>query len=340
MNDNEKPSDLQGAPDLEPEIKTYAFTIKGHVDHKRLDAYLSARFPDYSRTFIKRLLEEGAITVNGSRAKASARPRAGDAIVLRVPVLRGEPVPAENIPLDIIYEDDWIVVVNKPADMVVHPSRGHQSGTLINALAYHCQKLSTSSGALRPGVVHRLDRDTSGVIVVVKDDSVHEKLARQFHERQVQKEYVAICEGLVELDSDLIDAPIGLHPRKKERMAVRRDGGKPAQTVYEVAERLGKFTVVRCFPKSGRTHQIRVHLRHIGHPIVADMFYGLRDAIYLSDIAGGEHTPSEQPLLDRQALHARRLTIYHPALKKQTTFEAEMPADMMALIQALRKHYA
>jgi 23S rRNA pseudouridine1911/1915/1917 synthase len=254
-------------------------------------------------------------------------------------VAHSETVSAEDIPLDIIYEDRWLLAVSKPPDLVVHPSKGHQRGTLINALLYHCQKLSSEGGPLRPGIVHRLDRDTSGVMVVVKDESVHQQIARQFHDRKVLKEYVAVCEGKIELDSDLIEAPLGPHLRDREKMAVRHDVGREASTTYEVVERLAGFSVVRCFPHSGRTHQIRVHLRHIGHPIVADALYGHRDAIYLSELTGEEPHPSEEPLLERQALHARRLTIYHPALRREMTFEVEVPEDMMRLVRALRERW-
>jgi len=186
--------------------------------------------------------------------------------------------------------------------------------------------------------VHRLDRDTSGVILIVRDGRVHEQIARQFEERRTVKEYVAVCEGAFELDGDLIDAPIGKDRRRPERMAVGGRNAKPAQTVYEAVERPGRFTVARCYPKTGRTHQIRVHLRHIGHPVVADALYGHRDALYASDLAGEEHRPDEEPLLDRQALHARRLTITHPGLGEEITIEAPLPPDMRRLIDALRQH--
>ena len=322
------------------EIHCCEFTIKNTVPQKRLDSYLAAKFSQFSRTFIKKLIDENAITVNGHAVKASHSPRKGERVRCRIPAAPSETVSAEDIPLDIIYEDQWLLAVNKPPDLVVHPSKGHQRGTLINALLYHCQKLSSEGGPLRPGIVHRLDRDTSGVMVVVKDESVHRQIARQFHDRKVLKEYVAICEGQIELDSDLIDAPLGSHLRDEEKMAIRHDVGREARTAYEVVERLGNFTVVRCFPRSGRTHQIRVHLQHIGHPIVADSLYGHRDAIYLSELTGQESCPSEEPLLERQALHARRLTIYHPALRREMTFEVEVPEDMMRLIRALRERFA
>jgi len=319
-----------------PEVQTYSFVIKPAHGLKRLDQHLASRFPAHSRTFMKRLIEEGAVTVNGAPAKPSCTPRPGDELVAHVPVTFVERVEPEEIPLDIIYEDEWILVVNKPPDMVVHPAKGHLSGTLVNAVAWHCKQLSRRGGELRAGIVHRLDRDTTGVILLVKNESVHESLSRQFEQRSIKKQYLAICEGCPELDSDVIDAPIGPHSRHVEMMAVRHDVGRAARTVYEVVERLGDFSIVRCFPESGRTHQIRVHLRHIGHPVVCDAAYGRREAICPADLTGSEPAPSEAPLLARQALHARRLRIRHPALGREMEFEAPVPRDMMALVDALR----
>ncbi|MHC4789129.1 MAG: RluA family pseudouridine synthase [Planctomycetota bacterium] len=321
------------------EINRYEFEVSGRHEGRRLDAYLAARFPDYSRTFVQALIKEGRITVNGNSVRPSYCPSRGDFVVALVPTRRHEEVPPEDIPLDIIYEDQWIVVVNKPPDLVVHPSKGHQTGTLVNALVHRFRDLSDLHGPLRPGIVHGLDRDTSGVILVVRDERVHEQIARQFEERRVGKQYVAICEGRFELDSDLIDAAIGPDPRSRQRMVVRQSVGRPAQTVYEVAERLGPFTVVRSRPLTARTHQIRVHLQFLGHPIVADSLYGRRDALYLSDLTGGERRVEEEPLLDRQALHARRLTIYHPCRSEEMTFEAPLPDDMARAIEALRREF-
>ncbi len=319
------------------EITEYEFTIETEPEIDRLDAYLAEHFPDYSRTFIKKLMDENGILVNSEPVKPAYTPKKGDDVVAKVPVQTGEPIEAEDIELDVVYEDEWIIVVNKPADMVVHPSKGHQSGTLVNAVAYHCEHLSEYGGELRPGVVHRLDRDTTGVIVMVKDDRVHREIARQFADREVKKEYLAICEGRVELDSDLVKARIGDHRRYREKMAIRPDTGKRAQTLYEVVERLREFTIVRCHPRSGRTHQIRVHMNYVGHPVVCDANYGLRKAIYRSDLTGSEHYPSEKPLLSRQALHARRITLHHPGMDKEMTFEASVPPDMMALVETLRE---
>jgi 23S rRNA pseudouridine1911/1915/1917 synthase len=334
-------SELFGA--IEPteqgvEVRRYEFDISGRQVGRRLDVYLAARFSEYSRTFIQALMKDKRITVNGKPVKASYSPCEGDHVVVLVPVRHYEAIPAEDIPLDIVYEDQWLVVVNKPPDLVVHPAKGHQTGTLVNALVHRFKHLSGLYGPQRPGIVHRLDRDTSGLILVIKDESVHEQVARQFEDRDVDKEYVAICEGRIELDGDLIDAPIGPDLRDRQKMTIRQSGGRPARTVYEVIERFRRFTIARCFPQTGRTHQIRLHLRYIGHPIVADVLYGHRDSLCLSNLTRREHLPEEEPLLDRQALHARRLTIYHPVLKREMTFEASVPADMMRLIEALREH--
>jgi len=323
-----------------PEARVLELTVGRSAGPRRIDAYLAARLQQYSRTFLKRLIEEGWVTVDGRRVKPAHVPRPGERITVRLPELRAAGIEPEDVELDIIYEDEWLLVVNKPPDMVVHPAKGHLAGTLVNAAVHHCRQLSRQGEELRPGVVHRLDRDTSGVILLVKDPRVHEDLAAQFQARTVSKEYVAVCEGRIELDEDVIDAPIGRHPRVAEKMAVRPDAGKPARTLYSVVERLGGFSVVRCYPQSGRTHQIRVHLQLLGHPIVCDSLYGFRDAIYLSDIMGRERAPSEEPLLERQALHARRITIRHPALGRQMCFEAPVPEDMMALVRALRERHA
>jgi len=318
------------------DVEQRELVVENHTRARRVDLYLAGRFRDYSRSFIKQLIDESCITVNGRIVKPSYTPKQGDRITARIPVLRYDRAVPEDLPLDIIFEDDWIVVVNKPPDMVVHPCKGHQTGTLVNALLYRYERLSEAAELLRPGIVHRLDRDTSGVILVVKDQSVHDLISRQFRDREVHKEYVAVCEGTIEFDSDVIDAPLGRHPVSKEKMSVRSRQGKAARTTYEVVERVAGFTVVRCFPESGRTHQIRVHLQHIGHPIAADSLYGHRDAVYLSELTGEESYPSEEPVLDRQALHARRLTIKHPVSGQEVTFEAEIPADMMRLIEVLR----
>ena len=325
------------AEDGDLEARVHDFTVKPAHGRRRLDVHLASHFPEHSRTFFKRLILEGAVEVNGARVRPSFTPQPGDHVAARIPVVFTERVKPENIPLDILYEDDWIIVLNKPADMVVHPARGHHSGTLVNAVAWHCKQLSRKGGELRAGIVHRLDRDTTGVIMMVKDELVHEQVARQFEQREVEKLYVAVCEGEPALDSDLIDVPIGPHPRQVERMAVRYDVGRSARTIYKVLERLGAFGVVQCRIETGRTHQIRVHMQHIGHPLVCDPVYGRRESIRLSELTGGRPASDEPPLLARQALHARRLRMRHPVLESEMTFEAPVPPDMSALVEALRR---
>ncbi len=255
------------------------FIIKGRQGGKRLDAYLTARFSDFSRSVIQKIIDAGAVLVNGQPVKASYRVRAEDRVIIWLPEIGdGTPTP-EDIPLRIVYEDDAFVVVDKAPGMVVHPSRGNWSGTVVNALQFHFDRLSTVGGAERPGIVHRLDRDTTGLLIVAKDDRAHGLLGQQFEYRTIHKEYRAIVYGAPDRDSDYINVPIGFHPTIREKMWVPREhyrGGKPAVTFYEVLERFDGYAHVRCLPETGRTHQIRVHLAHIGHPVVADKLYAGR----------------------------------------------------------------
>jgi 23S rRNA pseudouridine1911/1915/1917 synthase len=237
---------------------------------------------------------------------------------------RTEPYAApEKIPLTILFEDRWLLVVDKPPGLIVHPGSGAKSGTMANALAYHVGELSRVQGPMRPGIVHRLDKDTSGVILAAKDDQTHHHLASQFRERSVRKEYHCVVRGRVEFDSDLIDAPIGAHKQIPTRMAVRYDVGRASQTYYEVIERFAAHSYVRCMPKTGRTHQIRVHMAFTGYPLVSDKLYG-----------GVE--PALYDICPRQALHARSITFRHPQTGESMTFEAPVPPDMTALLAHLR----
>ncbi len=236
----------------------------------------------------------------------------------------------------MLYEDDQLAVVDKPPGMVVHPARGHWSGTLTSALAFHFEQLSTARGAGRPGIVHRLDRDTSGVLVVAKNDRAHMQLAEQFEQRTTEKEYFAIVAGGPRWDRDLIDEPIGPHPYHREKMAIRRDhpASREAQTFYEVLERFRGYTALRVLPKTGRTHQIRLHLGHLGCPVLCDRLYGGRAQITRGELSGN---PAEtEVLLDRQALHARRLKIAAPLTGEPLEFEAPIPADLDRVMAALR----
>ncbi len=319
-----------------PAVFRQLFTIRGRVGERRLDQYLAAALPDFSRTFIQRLIREGRVTVNAAHSEPSYRIRRGDRIALTIELPEGPAIPPEAIPLDILYEDEHLIAINKPPDMVVHPAKGHQSGTLVNALAAHTQTLSSAYGELRAGIVHRLDRDTSGVILCAKTDAAHSALAKQFEGRSVEKHYLAVVEGEPELDSDLIDAPLARSRRNPEAVAVARDGGKPARTIYRVQKRFRGFALLDVELLTGRTHQIRVHLAHIGHPVVADALYGTRAALYRSDLLGLKPA-DDPPLIERQALHAHRIAIAHPVTGQRIQFTATVPADISALLGALEE---
>ena len=324
------------------------FEVKPRTDGKRLDAYLASRFTDYSRRVIQKVIDAEAVLVNDRPVKASYRVRAGDRVSIRLPELPATTPEPEDIPIAVVYEDEALTVVNKPPGMVTHPAKGNWRGTLVNALQFHYDTLSALAGAHRPGIVHRLDRDTTGLLVVVKDELAHRRLALQFETRQVQKEYLALVRGVPQRDSDYIERPIGFHPTSREKMAIRapEDGGKAAVTFYEVAERFRDFALVRCQPMTGRTHQIRIHLTHIGHPILADKLYSGRDRITLDDILGPKHrgpvaaAEREQVLIDRQALHAHRLRFQHPLSRMELDLTAPLPEDMERTLQALRTYRA
>lgn len=303
---------------------------------QRLDVYLATKFPLYSRVHLRRVISAGGVTVEGHGGKPSHKIRAGETISIRLPELpRSSPIP-EEIPLTVIYEDEHLVAINKPPQMVVHPSRGHWSGTLTSALAFHFNNLSSIGGANRPGIVHRLDRDTTGVIVVAKSDRAHAGLTEQFESRTTEKEYFAICAGNIDRDRDQIDLPIGPHAQHREKMAIRPGHplAKEAQTFYEVIERFDGFTAVRVLPKTGRTHQIRVHMAHVGTPVLCDKMYGSRAHITQGEIR--HRREDDVVLLARQALHARRLKLAHPITGEMLEFIAEIPADIQGVLDELR----
>lgn len=309
----------------------------------RLDQYLVGTFPGHSRSSIQKVIEAAAVTVNGQPTKASYRLRDGDHIRLWLPDPAAHAPIAEDIPLAIIYEDDSLVVINKPPNMVVHPARGNWAGTLVNALRFHFDHLSELNGDYRPGIVHRLDRDTSGVILVAKEEFAHRELSLQFESRKIYKEYLAITQGVLDRDSDYIEKPIGPHPRDREKKAAYAEADeekdiKEACTFYEVIERFKGFTFVRCLPKTGRTHQIRVHLASVDCPVLADKAYSGRDCLRRSDLVRDVEAGQDSILLPRQALHAHRLRFQHP--KKGTWIEAEakVPTDMERALEALREH--
>jgi 23S rRNA pseudouridine1911/1915/1917 synthase len=324
---------------LPPQLSTTPeeFHVKARMVGKRIDAYLASRYQDFSRSVIQKVIDAGAVLINGSPTKASYKVRLDDLIRVWLPDLGDDTPTPEDIPLDIIFEDEAFVVVNKPPGMVVHPAKGHWAGTLVNALQFHFDKLSSVGGEERPGIVHRLDRDTSGLILIAKDDRAHKELARQFENRTIKKEYLAIVSGAPSRDTDYVNRPIGTHPTHREKMAIRlpEDGGKEAMTYYEVIERFPRHAYVRCLPRTGRTHQIRVHLTHIGHPVLADKLYGSRANCTLGDVLGSDVAEADRVLLSRQALHAHRLTLLHPLTGAPLEFVSKLPDDMTAVLDAL-----
>lgn len=292
---------------------------------RRLDAYLAGNVTGVSRSRVQRLLVDGSVLVNGAPCKdKNYRIQTGDYIAVSVP----EPAPlklqAEPIPLDIVYEDDDLLVINKPRGMVVHPAPGHPGGTLVNALLHHCKdSLSGIGGVARPGIVHRLDRDTTGLLLVAKNDCSHAALSAQLKSRQLRREYIALVHGAVSPSSGRIEAPIGRHPRHRKRMAVV-PGGREAVTRYRLIASLGKFSLLRVYLETGRTHQIRVHLSFIGHPVAGDPVYG------------PANRSSLPPELNRgQALHARRIIFIHPRKDCPMEFSAPLPADFRAALHKI-----
>jgi 23S rRNA pseudouridine1911/1915/1917 synthase len=335
------------APDSEPgEVgaEHFAIVVDDAGAGQRLDAFLAAAIPSASRSRVRRAIDHAWAKVNGEPQRAAYRVAAGEQIDVLVPSAPEGPQP-EATPLDVLYEDEAIVVVNKPPGMVVHPAKGHWSGTLAAALVHHFGELSGIGGAARPGIVHRLDRDTSGAIVIAKTDAAHEALAAQFHDREVAKEYLAIVAGCPDRDADRVVAAIGPHPSHREKMALRDNhpDSRPAETFFEVVERFPGFALVRAKPKSGRTHQIRLHLMHLRTPVLCDRLYGGRARITAGELraitrrscAMGQ--PDEAVLLSRQALHAHRLAVVHPLSGQPLEFEAPLPADIERLLAALRE---
>jgi 23S rRNA pseudouridine1911/1915/1917 synthase len=303
----------------------------------RLDAFLARELPKYSRVQLRKVIGAGGVRVNEQGTKVAHRLAAGDRVTVVLPAMNSAGPNPEEIPLEILYEDEQIIAVNKPPGMVVHPARGHWSGTLASALAFHFRQLSTAGGPTRPGIVHRLDRDTSGVMVVAKTDPMHYALAAQFENRTTEKEYFAITAGAPDRDRDRVEQPIGVHPHHREKMAIRagHSTSRQASTFYEVLERFPGFAALRVTPRTGRTHQIRVHLAHIGCPVLCDKLYGGRTEIKCCELirgCGDDHTV----VLTRQALHAQRIKLAHPATGDPIEFTAPLPADLQSVLNRLR----
>ena len=304
---------------------------------QRLDALVARVESRYSRVRLRQMITAGDIQVDGRRRKPAYTVKAGEIISGALQAPARDVQLGEDIPLDIIYEDDDLVAINKQHGMVVHPAKGHWNGTLTAALTHRYAQLSQVGGATRPGIVHRLARDTSGVIVIARNDAAHLHLARQFEQREVEKEYFAICRGKLDRDRDRIEQPIGPHPYQREKMAVRTEhpASRTASTFYEVQERFVGYAAVKVLPKTGRTHQIRVHLAHVGCPVCCDPLYAGQRQLSLGELRGG--APDETIVLDRLALHARRLQLRHPRDGRTLTFEAPITAELNSFLETLRR---
>lgn len=291
-------------------------------DGKRIDQCLAASFSDCSRSFLQKLLKDGKVSINGKTQKASSKVAAGDAVLVLLPEPEELNVDPENIPLDILYEDDDLLVVNKPKGMVVHPAAGHSSGTLVNAVLYHCRgNLSGINGVLRPGIVHRIDKDTTGSVIVCKNDAAHQALAVQFANHTITRRYRAIVHGVLTDDEGIIDAPIGRDNADRKKMAVNQVNGKRAVTHYTVLERFERFTYIECRLETGRTHQIRVHMASIGHPLLGDSVYGPKKCPF--------------PKLEGQTLHAMILGFVHPRTGEYIETSAPLPEYFQRLLDLL-----
>ena len=290
-------------------------------DGERLDVFLVRQQPELSRAHVQKIIASGDVLVDGRARKANFKLKAGASVSFKLPEAAPIEVKPEDIPLDILYEDEDIIVVNKSRGMVVHPAAGVDSGTLVNALLFHCHDLSGINGEIRPGIVHRLDKDTSGVMVAAKNDKAHLNLAEQIGMKTAHRSYLAVVHGNIKEEAGIIKGDIGRHPTDRKRMAIVQENGKPAVTHFKVLERFGDYTLVECRLETGRTHQIRVHMTSIGHPLVNDPKYGRCKSPF--GIKG-------------QALHSRQLTLKHPATGEEMTFEAPLPEDMEKILAALR----
>jgi 23S rRNA pseudouridine1911/1915/1917 synthase len=309
----------------------YDFTVPEELEGIRLDRGLAELNPDWTRSRARKLIDDDRVLLNGESAKASTTVHAGDVVVVEEPRPTPLEVEAEDIPLDIIHEDGDLLVLNKPSGLVIHPAAGNPSGTLVNALLHHCRDLSGIGGVERPGIVHRLDKDTTGIMIVAKSDRAHLALSIGFRRHTVHKTYLAVCYGIPKERDGAIDVPIDRHPRHRQEMAVVREG-RPARTLYRVEEEFSGTSLTACRPVTGRTHQIRVHMAHIGHAIVGDALYAGRQWRNLADT----HARAVCRSFPRQALHAWRLAFEHPVTKEKVQFEAPLPTDLEELIETLR----
>lgn len=287
---------------------------------KRVDKWAAEELVSESRSRLQQLIKDGHVQINDVSVKANYRLKEGDEITVVLPEPEPTDVPPEDLPLDVVYEDDQVIVVNKPRGMVVHPAPGHTTGTLVNALLFHCRDLSGINGVLRPGIVHRIDKDTSGLLMAAKTDDAHRSLAKQLKDKTTHRLYLAIVHGVLSTDSGVIDAPIGRDEKDRKKMAVTARNSKMAVTHFQVLERFAGYTYVACRLETGRTHQIRVHMAYIGHPLAGDPKYGPRKTLPISG----------------QALHAAELGFTHPLTHESLLFKAAPPADFQQLLNKLR----
>ncbi len=303
-------------------MQCFEFEVDEASSKKRLDVFLSENLPEISRSRLKKLIDEDQVTVNEKSRPAGYKVRVKEKIVFKIPPLERLDTASENIPLEIIFEDEHMLAVNKPAGMVVHPAPGHSQGTLVNALLHHCKDLSGIGGVERPGIVHRLDKETSGLVLVAKTEAAHKILAAQFKKREIKKEYRAFVKGNVKKDNGTIDSPVGRHQTQRKKMDTRLGHGRPACTHYEVLQRGKNWTYLKLHPETGRTHQIRVHLASIHHPVIGDKLYGGKN-------------PNSGPLkMERQALHAHHLELNHPISGVLLSLFTDLPFDMESFLQS------
>jgi 23S rRNA pseudouridine1911/1915/1917 synthase len=358
-------ADLAGAvEEVEEDLRHFQWKVSKNLT-RRIDQYLVDRVGYLSRNGVQKLIEDGLVKVNGKKTKSSYHPRDGDQVEMVAPPEPVNELIPENIPLDVIYEDEYLMAINKQADLIVHPARGKWSGTLVNGLVYYGQKWSSLNGNWRPGILHRLDRNTTGVMLVAKADEAHWRVARQFENRTIQKTYMAICHGVPRLLGDVINMPIGRDKYIREKQAVRKEenGGRQAITKYEVQETFetppglmfehgphgadqrhpmpgAKFSLIKLTPKTGRTHQLRVHMAAAGHPMVGDTMYGGKVAVVARPAVppeGADAGPSAPPFrFWRQALHAFEITFVHPISLESMTLQAPLPPDFCELLALLR----
>lgn len=298
------------------------FTVEPGME-MRIDRYLSEQCNDMSRSYLQKLVKEGGVCVGGTAVKSNYKVSAGELVTLEVPEAVEPEIVPEEMALDIIYEDTGIILINKPKGMVVHPAAGHYSGTLVNGLMHHCRAdLSGINGVMRPGIVHRIDMDTTGVLIVCKNDMAHNAIAEQLKEHSITRRYYAVVHGNIKAEEGTVNAPIGRHPVDRKKMSINEKNGREAVTHYRVLERFGQFTYVECRLETGRTHQIRVHMASIGHPLLGDAVYG----------------PAKCPYkLQGQTLHAGILGIIHPRTGEYMEFSAPLPPYFEALLTKLRQ---